>query len=475
MKVGQAAISDFKGPCMTIKTLFATAALALSALCATGVLADDKTAETPAKPTTLYTGVKLIDGTGAQMQDGMAILVAGDRILKIAPAGELQASLPEGTKLVDGSGWYALPGLIDTHVHMATVPNEVKAEALMRRYVYSGVTTVRDMAGDMRALADLARKSRLGKIPAPDLYYAALMAGPTFFHDPRPGAAAEGEVPGQVPWMQAITPDTDMVKAVAMARGTWATGIKIYANLPSAEVHRISTEAHKQGIKVWAHSMVFPATPGDVVDARVDVISHVCRLAFEISDEKPTQYHHTIQPPYDSLDPRDPRLAALFAKMKAQGTILDATLWLYTHIAERQKGQKERKAGPAICPPAFAGALTQFAYEQGVNISAGTDSNLPAEAAYPSLFDEMTVLATDAKMPPLQVIRSATLVGARTMGLEADRGSLEAGKKADILFLDQNPLTDIANLRSVVLTVKSGREYARADYVPLSKDELAGD
>lgn len=422
---------------------------------------------------TLYTGMFVIDGTGSPMQTGMAILVTNGRIMEVGPSAELAAKVVSDTKLVDASGWYALPGLIDTHVHMATVPNLAQARALMRRYIYSGITSVRDMAGDMRMLAELARESRLQKIPAPDLYYSALMAGPSFFKDPRPGSAAEGEIAGQVPWMQAITPETDMTEAVTLARGTWATGIKIYANLPGTEVRRIVSEAKKQGIKTWAHSMVFPATPGEVVGAGVDVISHVCRLAWELTEEKPGEYHHSIALPYDTLDPADDRLKALYAKMRAQGTILDATLWLYSHLEERRKNQPARKAGPAICPPDFAAKLTLFAHQQGVEISTGTDVVLPAEASHPALFDELETLVVSAGLTPLEVIRAATLNGARVVGLEDDRGTLEAGKRADIMFVSKNPVEDIKNLRAVVMTVKGGKVYPRADYVPITKEDLA--
>ena len=75
-------------------------------------------------------------------------------------------------------------------------------------------------------------------------------------------------------------------------------------------------------------------------------------------------------------------------------------------------------------------------------------------------------------MPPLQVIRSATYVGARVLGLETDRGTIEPGKRADLVFLSKNPLEDIANMRSVILTVKGGTEYPRENYHGISKEEL---
>ncbi len=430
-------------------------------------LAEEKGAQARA-----YIGVTLIDGTGAEPQADMGVLVEDGRITAVAASAALKKIVPEGAKIVDASGHYLLPGLIDTHVHLATVPNATRARAYMRRYLYSGITGVRDMAGDMRALADLARESRLQKIPAPDLYYSALMAGPSFFEDPRPGAAAEGEVPGEVPWMQAITPAVDMRLAVARAIGTSATGIKVYANLPADEVRRIADEAHTQGIKVWAHSMVFPAYPSEVVASGVDVISHVCRLAFEIAGKRPEVYHHKVALDFKSLDPRSPVVTDIYGDMLERGTILDATLWLYANREVREAEKPEDKRDATVCPADFAGTLTEAAYDAGVDISTGTDGMLPFDADYPALFDEFEMLAEKANMPPLQIIRSATYVGARVLGLEADRGTVEAGKRADLVFLAQNPLEDIANMRSVILTVKGGTEYPRENYTGIAKEEL---
>ena len=98
------------------------------------------------------------------------------------------------------------------------------------------------MAGDVRALASLQRDARLGEIASPDIYYAALFAGPAFFADPRTHDASRGLVPGQAPWMRAITDTTDIHQAVAEARGSGATAIKLYAELSGALARRITAE-----------------------------------------------------------------------------------------------------------------------------------------------------------------------------------------------------------------------------------------
>lgn len=421
---------------------------------------------------TLYKGVNIIDGTGAALQKNMAILIEGDSIKTIFKAGQ---TFPDDKdiKQVDSQGWYALPGLIDTHVHMATLPNDKTAQALLRRQIYSGVTSVRDMAGDGRALANLARRTRLQQIPAPDLYYSALMAGPSFFSDPRPGMSAQGEIPGHVPWMQAIDKDSNIQEAVSLAKGSWASGIKIYANLEASTVADISAEARKQGIKTWAHSMVFPAFPHEVVAANVDAISHVCRLAFEISKEKPTQYHHKVVPDYANLDASHPKIVSIFDSMAEKGIQLDATVWLYAELARMRQESPKAKTIPVKCPVDFAAKLTQIAFERGVDISTGTDGMTPAKDGFPALYQELKTLSEKTQLSNLQIIRSATLVGAKVLGLDDQIGTISEGKKANLFFTQANPLEDLNNLHTILVTLKSGTSYPRKDFTPLQKSDLS--
>ena len=204
----------------------------------------------------VYSGCTLIDGTGGPVQPDMAIITRGERIETIAPAAELQ--VPPRAEVVEMKGKFALPGLINSHEHLATPPDRRFAEAMMRRDIYGGITAVRAMGDDARAVAEYARASRVGEVPGPDIFYAALFAGPDFLHDPRLLASSQGFEPGTAPWMQAIDDHTDLATAVTLAKGTSAVAIKIYANLSAKLVARIAAEAHRQGMLVWAHGMVFP-------------------------------------------------------------------------------------------------------------------------------------------------------------------------------------------------------------------------
>src|SRR3954451_14029341 len=211
-------------------------ALAFSA----AVHADPPFAPARAGDRLIYRGGTVIDGTGGAAQPNMAVITNGERIEEVIPAARLTPALTRGARVVDLAGRYLLPGLIDSHQHMATPPNRRRAEALMRRDLYSGITATRIMADDLRSIAELDRAARAGEIEGPDLFYAALVGGPGFFSDPRTQAISFGYRPGEAPWAQAIDARTDIPLAIARARGTGAAALKIYADLPPLLVRRLA-------------------------------------------------------------------------------------------------------------------------------------------------------------------------------------------------------------------------------------------
>jgi imidazolonepropionase-like amidohydrolase len=348
---------------------------------------------------------------------------------------------------------------------------------MLRRDLYGGVTAVRDMADDLRAVGELSREALTGEIASPDIYYAALMAGPEFFSDPRTRQTAVGGEPGHVPWMQAITPETDLKAAVALARGTWASGIKIYADLGPDLVRGITAEAHRQGIPVWAHAMVFPTTPREGIEAGVDVVSHSCMLAYEASAEKPRAYHNRAvvdEAKFAAGD--DPAVEQDLAEMKRRGTVLDATNYVYVTIERMRAAAKPGEHKPwTYCSSDLAERITGWAHRAGVEVSTGTDSFAPGSDPYPAVQAEMELLVDKSGFTPLQAIRSATLVGAMSMGRQAEMGTIAPGKLANLVFVTADPSKDVRALRKVELVVKRGKAYPRSAYRPLQPDEYKGE
>jgi hypothetical protein len=417
---------------------------------------------------TLYRHANLIDGAGGPVRPAMSVLVEGERIKAVAPDAGLAA--PAGARVVDLTGKYLAPGLIDSHEHLATPPNRRAAEANMRRDLYGGVTAIRDMADDLRSVAELARESRAAEVPGPDIFYAALMAGPSFFVDPRTHAANFGVEPGHAPWMQAIDEKTDLRTAVTLARGTSATAIKIYANLPPGLVKSITAEAHRQGMAVWTHSAIFPTTPAQVLDAKPDVTSHTCYMAYQVVGAPASYQARVPVDPTAMIRGDNAVMAGLFARMKAQGTILDPTLRVYAEDAERFA--KNPKGRAPLCPLDLAVALTRQAFLAGVPLSTGTDGIAPASDPWPSVYDELSLLVGKAGLTPAQAIHAATEVGARAAAQGSDMGTVAPGKLANLIVLARDPTADIENLKSLETTIKRGRAYPRGDFRPPTEQEL---
>ena len=408
-----------------------------------------------------FTNATVIDGSGTGPVAKQTILVNRGVIEEVFETGS--HPLPAGVRVVDLTGKFVIPGLIDAHVHVATDPagQDANAAATLRLALLGGLTSVRDMAGDAIALKELAALSRRADAEMPRLYYAALMAGPSFFTDPRTKASAHGGTPGELPWMKAVTPATDMKVAVREAKGTGATAIKIYADLPADLVTKITTEAHRQGMKVWSHSTIFPATALDAVDAGVDVISHAIYLYWAAIPNPPAHYSDRVPPrsAYDSVPPDGPAMQDLFAKMKAQNTVFDATLSILPRFEAMQapgtSGLVDPKRGAQ-----WAYDATRAAKNAGVTICAGTDGMMPrgSRDSLPGLHGEMELLVTRAGFTPLT---AATLNSAIALGSSATLGSVVPGKMADLVVLNANPVDDIRNTRRIAFVVRGGVIHQR--------------
>lgn len=388
--------------------------------------------------------VTVIDGTGAEPRADRTVLLRGGRIAAEFASDSVEP--PAGAEVLDLRGRWLIPGLIDTHVHLATDPSGGDRRDLvlqrLRNALHGGVTTVRDMAGDGRALAELSRAALVGDIESPAIYYAAVFAGPEFFSDPRVLAVSRGVAPGQAPWARAVTAKSDWPQIVAEVRGTGATAIKVYAAVSAPVLRPLVKEAHRQGLRAWAHATLFPARPSEVVAAGVDVLSHASLLAWETAEPMPGfTERRKVQPP--SVD--DPRIQSLLRTMARRGTILDATLFVMGD------------APPEI--RYWSSEVTRAAWAAGVPISAGTDSiGVDAPGTLPNIHEEMALLV-EAGLSPLAAITAATRNGARAIGIEKTRGTIAPGMAADLVVLAADPLADIHQTRDIVMVFRDGVRY----------------
>ncbi len=395
------------------------------------------------------TSITIIDANHKVPAAHQTILIEHGIISNIFTDGS--KPIPDSFNILRMDGKYLLPGLIDAHVHLATDPSGVDSREhtvdVLRRMLYSGVTSVRDMAGDARTLASLSRDAATGDLVSPDIYYSALMAGPVFFSDPRTGLSSKGAIVGTMPYMLAVTDSTNMVLAVAEAKGTGATGIKLYANLSATLVNKIVSEATQQNMLVWGHAWLQDARPSDLVKAGVNVISHSPLIIHEKLDTVPSSWKNQ-QHDAAFWDRVTPDFSSLFALMKTHHTLLDATLLTYKQWGEEDSNMRYNYE--------IGKRITTQAYKAGVTIDAGTDDDQKEFVQ-----KEMELLVKEAGFTPIDAIVAATLNSAKALHIDNTRGAISAGKTADLLVLDKNPLDNIDNIESVYLVIKSGEIFKK--------------
>jgi imidazolonepropionase-like amidohydrolase len=398
----------------------------------------------------------LIDGRSDAVRSNVTIVIRGSEIAEVRSTP--LPAMPDNSFVLDVAGAWVIPGLVDSHVHVSEDSRKAIEDAL-ERALRGGVTTVRDMAGDARQLAGLQRDALLGAILSPDIVYSALFAGAEFFTDPRAVDVTRGAVPGEVAWARAVRPGTDLMAAALEAKGAGASAVKIYADLPPADLARVAAAAHAQGLRVWSHATVFPSRPSDALAAGVDVISHASLLYWQTTKEVPRAYgpHRDAAPPASGAA-SSPVLATLYAEMKRRGTILDATLFISKAQAERAADSGRKQYFEAFRD--FSAAAVRAAHTAGVQISAGTDDMIDNGKDFPNLHEELRLLV-DCGFTPMQAIQAATRVSAEASGLGDRIGTVESGKRANLVVLGADPTTNVSNTTSIRFVIKAGRLVVR--------------
>ncbi|SET34296.1 amidohydrolase family protein [Thalassotalea agarivorans] len=415
----------------------------------------------PVKAKTLYlTNVNVVDVETLQLQKNQLITIKDDLIVSVGKMRTIKQN--SDAIIVDMKGKYAIPGLIDTHVHHATDPdawdNATATKMRLQGLLRGGVTSVRDMGGDNRALAFMKRNAEIDVIQSPDIYYSVIIGGQEFFSDPRTVSSAKGRVPGQVDWMRAVDIDSNFDEVMLRAAGTGATGIKIYAKVPADVVAKLTAAAKKHGLKVWSHVFIGPARPIDTVNAGVETISHAPDISAHTVENfyqlRRQNKHISEQQKVMSLELQ--RYQDLFQAMKQQGSIFDPTLTIFG----MREGQNER----ADLMWQWGKMFTKEAHNYGIKIATGTDGASDLYGIdYPLVHKEMALLVAHADMTPIEAIQAATINSAEVIGIEDTTGSISANKKANLVVLNQDPTIDIAHSKDIAHVIKNGQFIYRGN------------
>lgn len=385
---------------------------------------------------TTIRAARLLDVKSGTLINNAVVLIEGERISAVG-AG---LPIPAGANVIDLGEVTLLPGLIDCHTHLLSSSagdygtmlltksqayRALEGASNARRTLLAGFTAVRDVENEGSGYADVALRDAINR---------GLVEGPRMKVATR-AIAVIGQYPpfGVSPDLPDFPRGAQMVSGVEEARravreqiGNGADLIKVYAdwNYPTLtleELRVIVEEAHKAGRRVAAHATTSEGI-GNAATAGVDSIEHG-----------------------DGAD------RATLELMKQKGVWLVATCGrLLEGLATVKDDAIRRRINDRVLNKQ---KMLQTAREVGVKIAAGYD---PGEAELHGTNAREIVALTTAGFTNLESIRAATMGGAELLGWQDRVGSLEAGKLADIIAIDGNPLSDIEQLKHVSFVMKGG-------------------
>jgi len=401
------------------------------------------------------TGATLIDGTDRPPVRDSVILVEDGRIRAAGSRGDVK--IPAGARRFDARGKFVLPGLWDTHAHL----EQVEWGPL---YLAAGITTARDCGNEFDFITAVRKAIDSGRGLGPKLLL---------------GGIIDGAGPMSIGVMQAATPE----QGRAMVDKYHAAGfdqIKVYSSLKPDVLKAITSQAHHDGLTAYGH-VPFSMTAFEGVEDGMDGIEHFGSYIYPAL-LPPNAPRFGPRPP---IDLRSPAARDGIAFFVSHHTVIGPTIalfeWMWhaqntpvsdfepgiTHVAPELRDALEHTGVAPGFAPKFAeslkSALEAIAAMRhaGVPIIAGTDQAIPGYSLYREL-----ELYVRGGMTPLEAIQTATTVPAHVLGREREMGSVEAGKRADLIVLDANPLEDIHNIRTVRYVLAAGKLF---DCAPLWK------
>ncbi|HWF01175.1 MAG TPA: amidohydrolase family protein [Caulobacteraceae bacterium] len=398
----------------------------------------------------------LIDGTSKTERAHVSILIHDDRIVGVRD-GFVDA--PAGGTVIDLSGQTVLPGLIDCHDHITqsfhkgdpirnavtrtAFDAEIDAVNNARAELMAGFTSIRDVGANTEVIVALKRAVNAGEIPGPRMWVSGTPISPTGGHgDPANGLDPELTHPG---WDNSIVDSPEAARRVV--RTLRREGVDLIKIMPSGGVMSIGDDPKLQ------------LMADDEIKAVVDT-AHALGLKVAAHAHGKLAIDHALALGVDSIEHGTYGDAESYALFKQHGAYFVPTMLVGAKVDQRARAHPE-DLNPSTAQKALAAFPVMRrnlhdAYVAGVKIAFGTDtfgmSNHGENA-------QEFALMVAAGMPPAEAIWSATHNAADLMGDADDIGSIQAGRYADIVAVDGDPLQDVRVLETVKFVMKGGRIY----------------
>jgi imidazolonepropionase-like amidohydrolase len=417
-----------------------------SAVCAM-VVAAVSVAPRAQTETLALTHVSVVDVLTGQLQPNSTVTISGQTIRSIVANG----AVPSGARVLDGQGRYLIPGMWDMHAHM-----EATGASWLQLYVANGVTGIRDMGSQVDLILKMREDTAAGRVLGPRIF----AAGPIL-----------DDAPGDWPFRLRVKTAADGRAAVQMLKGRGVDLIKVHDHTPADAFFAIADEARRQNLPLAGHKPL-GLTIEQVVDAGQGDIEHLdntelwkpcsggeayrpegCRSFFAMLAQKGIWQTPTM---------------AAFGELGSIGTpasLIPADRMAYAGRSLRAMWAGNQ--GTFVTPDVIrqmraavevAARVTTDMAKAGVPILAGCDTMIAGFCVH----DELAVMVRGG-MTPLAALQTATINPARYFKLQQTAGSVSAGRRADLVLLDGNPLSDIANVGRIRAVVLGGRLLERSD------------
>jgi len=381
-------------------------------------------------------GATLIDGTGEIPLRDAVIVIRGNRIQEVGRSE--QVSIPEGATIIPVKGKYILPGMMDLHTHITYPTNVIefttdtdttatlRAIDKIKYYVNHGITSLRDVGSRNDVPFRIKEAVRYGTIIGPRIFPAGKLITATGGHGAEGdfliinGIAAEAN--GADEFREAVR---EQIKAGADC-------IKLASNYTREEAAAAIDEAHQLGLRVTADSHTFYTTWA--VQAGIDCIDHPL--------------------------PRDEETIRLMAE---NGTSAVPTVVAYYNIFQERGGYWGLLSRRFYFDHAANMEMLRRLKRAGVKVGVGTDVIMDYTNRLPKYYLQELHFFLEAGYSPMETIIAATRTGAEILGMEDKLGTIEKGKLADLIVVEENPLDKIDTVGTPLLVMVDGKIVKKLD------------